>query len=181
MALKTDVIWLSGMFNGDGCISLTLLDWRTRFNCRVQVALTQTDLEILDHAANIIERIIGKAPYRTINKGHGSGTRDISHLRVSRMVHIEKLLHEITPHLVGGKRRKAEIMLKYIQRRKTFTHLNSNDLKRNIRNDEVSLRLVSEFYILNNGRVPKKISEALNDYLEREYTQAGGSAEHATA
>jgi len=178
---REQLAWMAGMFNGDGCISLTLLDWKTRFNARVQVALSQTDMETLGQCEEYVTKIIGKTPYRTVNKAHGDGKSDIHHIRMNKMVDVTTFLSAIRPWLVGKKAKKADLVIKYIERRKTFDHLNSNDVKRNIRNDEVSMRIVQEFYKLNNAKVPQKITEALNDYLAREYGQAPGSAEYAQA
>lgn len=177
----TDAAWLAGMLNGDGCFSLKLRVRGETLKCDISVTLTQTDPCLIEKASDILTRI-GVNPCIVEYPLNAGSTRIKWNLRLNKMSGISKVIDVIVPFMAGEKQAQAKLMKRYIDRRLFYVNPGNRRWKGGeIANDTESLKIAAQFYEVRRLPVPDEIAHVLNDYPAREYGQAAGSAQHATA
>ena len=126
-----EVGWLAGIIEGEGSICLQI----HRRNSRIQalrvtpkVIITNSDKDLMEKVAKILESIgIGKwvnhtkpNNVSTLFKLNGKKTpkfREMTYIHVSGMKRILALLKQIEPCIFGEKKERAQLLIKFIERR----------------------------------------------------------------
>tara|TARA_Y100000310_G_scaffold42078_1_gene39374 strand:+ start:135 stop:656 length:522 start_codon:yes stop_codon:yes gene_type:complete len=157
--LNTELAWLAGMLNGDGCFSLIVRKKKGYKSVSVELSLilTQTDAVIIERAARIIEGLTNKKPYICERGALGVGRKNLMNMSVNRMGHISIIITCIEKYLCGNKAARARLMLEYINRR---LDLNSS---KNPTHDDVSWSLVEKFYRQEKKKFPPEVQAFLRD------------------
>lgn len=101
--------WLVAAIEGEGSISLAYTRSKKYIQLLPRVNLVNTDKEFLEKAVSVCKEL--GIPCYVENK-----TKNISTIVWSGMQRVEKLLKEITPHLLG-KQKRAEAVLEFINYR----------------------------------------------------------------
>lgn len=163
--LDTELAWLAGMLNGDGCLSLQVRKREGRWKADISVTLTQTDPSIIEQATDIIVRAVDATPGLTEYEPSGAGLNTKYNLRFTRMAVILRLLEAVMPYMVGIKLAKAKLMCRYILGRQK--HAGEWRRDATIATDLEALQTVKEFYHLCDRPVPKEISASLRGQTQR--------------
>lgn len=158
---ETDLAWLAGMINGDGCLHLNLRLRKQSVCCDVGFTLTQTDPGIINHAWSLVEQIIGGQPYLQTREPPRPGNKPVYHMSVNKMSQIARFLPRVIPHMVGQKRAAAEILLRYVTnrlRRKGKKAMNS------VRLNADDMNIAREFYAAKGKPIPKTVDRILRGH-----------------
>jgi len=124
-ATDIEIGWLAGIIDGEGWLGMTVFNPQPerlrgmgqKRKVKLECKVTNCDQEIILKTAAIFQKI-GINPYlRTINS-LGPGRRLVHEVATKHMVTIEKLLNVVGEHLIGNKRERAQIMLKFIALRR---------------------------------------------------------------
>jgi hypothetical protein len=115
--LNTEIAWLCGFLEGEGCFCMAkrIRNGRNSIHCSFNV--TNTDQILIQKARDIMTKIIGieVSPIRhTVLKGH---YKPIWRLWVEKATSLKKFIETLLPFLVGEKKLQATIMLQFIERR----------------------------------------------------------------
>uniref|UniRef100_A0A6M3J672 Putative homing endonuclease n=1 Tax=viral metagenome TaxID=1070528 RepID=A0A6M3J672_9ZZZZ len=116
--------WLAGIIDGDGWVGVCVETehwYRTGHNTRqksirTEVRITNTDMGIIDHAAEIMRKI-GINPYIRQQGKTKNGTK-VYDVSTKRMKSVAILLRPLVSHLAGTKRERAQLVLDFIESRK---------------------------------------------------------------
>jgi hypothetical protein len=173
----TELAWLAGMLNGDGCFSITFRLRKETLKCDLSLTLTQCDPCLIERASALLLKM-GINPGIAEYAPSGAGMRTKYNLRVTRMAHIHQVLDAIIPYLIGEKRAQAVLMQRYVKRRLPFATATLRNGNR-VEDDHEAIAIAREFYAVRRQALPSDVAKVLNDYPAREYTQARGSARHS--
>ena len=88
---ELDWAWLAGMFNGDGCFSLTLRKRESRWKCDVSLSVTQTDPCIIERVVKILEEGLGINPHIHQYKPSGTGVNVKYNVCLNKMSQIANI------------------------------------------------------------------------------------------
>lgn len=154
--------WLAGMFNGDGCFSLTFRKRKDTLKCDLSLTITQCDPSIIEEVTSILNDYLDINPGLSTYNPSGAGTNIKYNLRISKMSEMLKIINSILPNLVGNKKAQAALMKRYIDRRNKFSDPSLRKSNK-ISDDKQSLQLGFDFYTLRNKKIPKEIKTFLND------------------
>jgi len=117
---ETERAWLAGIWDGEGSLALfTNHEKNGSLKIKPVANMVNTDYGIINRAHDIMVRG-GCNPY-VVNRRQSAKNlkhKDVIELKCSSVPTIEALLSLITPYLCGVKKQKAEILLRYVQRRK---------------------------------------------------------------
>lgn len=162
---ETDLAWLAGMFNGDGCFSLKFRVRSGTIKCDLSLTLTQCDPSVIERAVNILDDL-GINPGISEYEPSGAGIHTKYNVRISRMAHISRVIDAILPFMVGNKSAQAGLMKRYIDRRIEY----SDPAKRKanaVQDDKEALRIAKQFYHVKRQELPAEVDAVLNDYPTR--------------
>lgn len=179
---KTDLAWLAGMFNGDGCFSLTFaIRANNNVKCDLSLTLTQCDPSIIEEATRIMNMLEVNPGISQYQPGK-EGNRIKYNLRITKMAHIAKVIDAICCYMIGDKLAQAKLMRRYIERRIKYADSTKRQNGASIIHDNESVNIAKQFYALResigHSGIPKHVADVLNDYPAREYGQVAGSARH---
>lgn len=123
--------WLAGMVEGDGHLSVTISKSklaRTGFNPKAVVGVTNMDISVINEVDNIYRSLGVTAYIREIETPKG---KPISTISTSKMSGVKKVLDAIYPYLIGEKKARAEMILKFVNRRleKKYSYLDEEDIE----------------------------------------------------
>ena len=160
----TDIAWLAGMMNGDGCFAMNV---RKKKGCKsvsveLRMILTQTDGAIIERAKRIVEEIIAGKMYVREAPPTGHGKNPIIQISVGRMAYIKAILAEIIPYMVGSKLSRARMMVEYIDHRMSLTDVSIRS--KSPFKDPESLAMVEKYYETEGRVFPPEVRGFLNDY-----------------
>ena len=177
---EADVAWLAGMLNGDGCYSLTFVKRKNQnLKCEISLTLTQCDPSVIERATCIVG-MMGINPSIVEYPPSGAGIRMKYNFRINKMAHIAIIIDAISPFMVGDKLAQAKLMRRYISRRVFYSDHSKRQSGASILDDKEAIEIATQFHALRKSSgykgLPKHITDVLNDYPAREYSQAAGSA-----
>jgi len=116
--LKTeDASWLAGMVEGDGYISICVYrNTKAKLNVsyKAVVGVSNQDATIINHVDNLF-RQIGAIPF--IQDQKSEGNTPVMCVSTSKLSNVKKILDSIFPYIVGEKKARAELVLKFVNRR----------------------------------------------------------------
>jgi hypothetical protein len=159
---ETEWAWLAGMMNGDGCFSLTLRKRDKRWKCDMSITLTQSDPCIIERASQILIDSIGCNPPIVEYPPTGAGTSPKFNMRISKMSFMVLFIERLLPYMCGVKKAKAKLMKRYLDNRMTYE---GKSRKKNLITDDIkSIKIVTDFYELNNKPIPKEFAKVLRDH-----------------
>lgn len=145
---ETDLAWLAGLFNGDGCFTMNVRKkrWKGKESIGVDlcVSLTQTDAALVEEAVHLTEAITGITPYIAERAPSGNGINSKLNMRVGRMKHIAIFIEAILPYLRAEKAARARLMLRYVKSR--LAKMGTSTREKNPRLDKKDWALVQEFH-----------------------------------
>ena len=119
MVTETERAWLAGIWDGEGSISLfqnTEKDGAIKL--KPIVNMVNTDMGIINKCLDIIER--GGCHAYIVNRRHSVKNpkhKDVVEIKFSSVPNIKGILELIEPYLEGSKKSKAQILLRYVNRR----------------------------------------------------------------
>lgn len=127
---KLKLSWLAGMLEGDGFVSVTIGRSKLAkkgFNPKAVIGVTNQDPMIINEVDNIF-RSIGVGAFVQENKTPKG--LPIFLISTSKMTNVKKVIDSILPYLVGEKKARAELTLKFVNRRveKPFSNLDEEDI-----------------------------------------------------
>lgn len=126
---KTDLAWLAGIIDGEGCIWICRHYVKTRGYLRFIpfVQITNTNFQIIEKSKKILDAL-GISYYNQSFKY--SGEKEKWDIKIGKRDQVKKILESLLPHLVG-KKDQGVVMLDYLQQ--------SDDLikhKRDVKNQK---------------------------------------------
>lgn len=119
MVTETERAWLAGIWDGEGSISLfenTEKDGSLKL--KPVVNMVNTDMGIINKVLDILSRASCN-PY-IVNRRQSIRNpkhKDVIEVKFSSVVNIKGILELIEPYLEGTKKHKAQILLRYVNRR----------------------------------------------------------------
>jgi len=122
-ATQWELGWLSGMLEGDGHIGIRYSRVGTANPKRyflTNIEFTNTDKVIIEKVYDICLKL-GTKMHIKLNKelkGKAHRRKCVFECRTHRMSGVEPILKAVLPYLVGEKRQRAELVLKFIELRK---------------------------------------------------------------
>lgn len=158
---EIEIAWLAGFIEGEGSLSLSAwnrFDEHAGRNPKIAVTIKiyNTDAALIGRCTDILCKL-GISPHlkereqRPMLKPDGSGeyksVDPMLVLTVSKLVCARALLEKLVPHLYGNKRRRAAIMMQYLDRRIEKIERNGGNF-RNLPYDDAEIELVEAFYKL---------------------------------
>lgn len=117
MATDTELAWLAGAFDGEGCVGLyprTVKGKRSGWD--YYVIITNCDERFIHKAASIIADVTGLQPYIRCDTRKFGGRRLCYHVVLTSKSRIVAFLRSMRPHLVV-KGEQADLMIRAIQRK----------------------------------------------------------------
>lgn len=121
MVTETDRAWLAGIIDGEGSISLFAFQEKDGYTkLKPSISFVNTDLGIINKALEILEQAdcsthIHRRELSKKNPKH----KDVYEVKAGAILEIEKFLLLVSPYLSGDKKAKAEILLRFVRRRKS--------------------------------------------------------------
>lgn len=110
-----DLAWLAGFVEGEGCFTVAINGQRIT----PRIYIINTDLALIDRVSTIFKREnIGF--YRQTRKGGCGGSsrwKTAYTVEIAGMKRVRHAILELLPYLFGNKKRVAETLLAYIERR----------------------------------------------------------------
>lgn len=159
---QAEIGWLAGIIDGEGTIALNVRkkNWKGWKGVGVDLNLTivNTDATIIEKAQEIIQKmgiepyINERKPSSIFNTYKGKGKTILS-CTISAMSKIKKVLLCIIDHLVGDKKARANLILKFINKRQS----SGKKYKKYTKKD---WQIVEDFYKLSGGKAWDKIKES---------------------
>ena len=146
---------------------------RTKPKVGLQVKIYNSDAGIILKCADIIERMsigfhLNEREQKPMLKADGAGEyRSIDPmltLTVSALDHVRRILVAIRPWLFGGKATRADLMLKFLERR--FAKFEDESMGKRAPYDAGDIRLVLQF-VKNGKRGDLKAVERVLNELEQ--------------
>lgn len=174
-----EVGWMTGLIEGEGTVSLTICKRNGRGQqIRVipRVIVANSDVAIIEKYLDILGRMgIGKYVRRTkpnnlkVSKlfamqGIRTNFRDITTVYVEGFKRMLRLLTTVTQHMVGEKKLRASLLLKFIQKRVSGAEQTGKTSNYLYDNDDVALML--EFLDLTKSPNKAKIAGMLNEHTQ---------------
>lgn len=132
----TDLAWLAGILDGEGCIMIRLSNEKLKSGGRskhytYQIIIYNTNLRIVSKVSSIICDVVGRSPYIGENKN----TKNIcATVTVRPKDSIKCLLQALLPYLVG-KKDQAECLLEALS---ASDSRNENDKIKIVNIDKIS-------------------------------------------
>lgn len=107
----TDVAWLAGLIDGEGCISLYKRTVRGRpYGWDYFFTISNADEAIVLEAARVIRFLSEFDPYIRYDKPRGN-RRPCYSVVLSRRSQIQDVLNAVIPYLRGNKREQGQLLL----------------------------------------------------------------------
>lgn len=170
-----EVAWLAGIIEGEGTLCMSMwtrasyaVDRRPKIG--LQVKIYNSDAGIIRKAASILELLtVGfhlkereMPPMRKANgDGHYAPTAPMLTLTVSNLSAVRALLLRIRPWLFGEKAARADLMLKFLERR--FAKYETKSLGKRAAYDADDVRLVLQFLKTGSRGDIKTVERVLNE------------------
>lgn len=122
-ATQWELGWLAGMLDGDGHVGIRYNRVGTRSPKRyflTNIEFTNTDKSIIEKVFDICLKL-GTRMHIKLNKelkGKSHRRKLLFVARTHRMTGVEPILRALLPYLVGEKKQRAELVLRFIELRK---------------------------------------------------------------
>ena len=169
---ETELAWLAGVLDCDGSVQITIpraTRARQHRVVNVWISFDNTDAFLINRIIDILDRLgIGhydaekniRPCYGENGKVYLSEKKICLFCRISKMQHIQTLLGQLLPYLVGQKKALSQIILRFVGRR----------LKQGrTPYEEDDLIIVRDFFKERNGRFAARNVEIL-DAMLRDFT-----------
>ena len=165
----TDVGWMAGITDGEGCISLMIFGQKApsrngRFRLQMRVTLANSN----DGISERIARILGDYSIRYTLQEQQSKSKGVPTGKMMKLFHvsavpmIEKFLLTFLPYMADtNKLERGGIMLKLIRQRKEFAE--ANDIKATHCYTQADVDLILEFLSLTRSKQVNALAGFLND------------------
>lgn len=177
---EAHIAWLAGIIEGEGSLSMNAYDRKDRgenMKVMTSVMIYNTDAGIIRQVLWIYDAMgIGYYVKEREQKPmmHAEGvykpTATMLCVLCKTLTGNLKLLISIRPWLFGDKAARADLMLKYLQRRTERIEANGGN-HRNLKMDMGDMQLVADFYGITKRSKPNTVKRVLNE-LER-HTREG--------
>lgn len=151
---EMEIAWLAGIIEGEGTLMMGLWrrDEKSKPKVGLQVKIYNSDAGIVRKCAEILESIaigfhLNEREMPAVRKPEGEGTyranAPMLTLTVSKLDHVDKILKAIKPWLFGDKAARADLMLRFLERR--FEKFESDSMGKRAPYDADDLRIVLQF------------------------------------
>lgn len=122
---KTDIAWLAGIIDGEGCITVTR-KYKSGFNVS-RVSITNTDEGILCEIKRILEEWL---VLYTVFPNNQKGKKPCYQIRLDRKMEAKFVLEKVMPYLRSVKRQKAAFFLSFVATQSRKDKKGSNNRKK---------------------------------------------------
>lgn len=176
--VSTRLAWLAGIIEGEGSITLNVRrkKWRgwNGVGIDLGIQVVNTDAYIIEECVAIIEGIVGVAPKicernaiparYTTDGTIWKQNRQMLAIHVSKMSHIKAIIENLMPYMIGEKKARARLIVKFIDRRQS--HLTAGKKGGVKWYDGYDWQIVKEFYEIKGIKLPEEIERAVRDYMQ---------------
>lgn len=153
---ESEIAWLAGVIEGEGTLMMSL--WMrnenrdTKPKVGLQVKIYNSDAGIMRKACEILERLaVGfhlreremKPMLKPDGDGHYHPTAPMLTITISNLAMVRKILKTIRPWLFGDKGARADLMLKFLDRR--FAKYDDQSMGKRAPYDAGDIRIVHQF------------------------------------
>lgn len=163
-----EIGWLVGIIEGEGSVCLQISKRARMQSLRVEprVIITNTDQELIEGVLSILDRLgIGKWVRHTKanNIKHSEESlvkksyRDITYIHVTGFKRVARLLSILSQGMVGEKRNRAEVLLRFVKNRLETGGKNTSY-------SEESIQLMLEFLRMTKTKNYDKVAGMLNEH-----------------
>ena len=169
---EAEIAWLSGIIEGEGSLSLSAHVRRDSAKPKVQavVRIYNSDAGIIDKCVVVLEKLgIGYfvkeralGPELKVSGKTYKARDPILEVQVKKFSETRSLVRTIRPWLFGNKRYRADLMLRFLDRRLARIEDEGGGNTRLPFNKD-DLQPVSDFYKLTRVNVPRELEGVLND------------------
>lgn len=168
------IAWLAGVIEGDGTLMMSL--WKRndgpdrKPKVGLQIKLYNADAGIIRQAALVLELMMARYHLKEREMlpmakpggdGHYTSTDPMLTLTISRMSAVETVLKAIRPHMFGDKAARADLMLKFLERR--FAKFEDDSMGKRAPYDAGDIRLVLTFAQSAKRSDVKTVERVLNE------------------
>lgn len=124
-ATDLELGWLAGIIDGEGWLGMSVTherrgterSQRQRRTVKLELMVNNCDLAIIDKTVEILRKL-GTNPYRKTQRQRGI-RREVHSCAIKNMANIEKVLVALQDYLVGNKRERARLMMRFIELRRS--------------------------------------------------------------
>jgi hypothetical protein len=114
---RVDLAWLAGSWEADGSFSLHDMKWKKdRRQISPAMTFVNTDKQYVDHIRLVLASL-GIGYHVCMREQLGFGSKPIYQLQLQGMKRCGKILPLLIPMMRGSKKKKAEVMLEFINYR----------------------------------------------------------------
>ena len=117
MLLDSELGWLVGFIEGEGCFCMTHKTSGTKNSVHCSFNVTNTDQLLIQKSKQIIDEIVGYKVSVIRHPVMKACYKPIWRLWIENCKGLLIFIKTILPHLVGEKRLQASIMLQFVERR----------------------------------------------------------------
>lgn len=114
-ATPTDLAYLAGIVDGEGCIAIQKANWQGKWQYAVNMKVTNSDPNIIEHIQSIYLALNVNPLVREKNNQDKPQWKSWFDLYLTKQSAIKTVLEAILPYMIGKKAR-AIIMLRYIDK-----------------------------------------------------------------
>lgn len=164
MALDTDIAWLAGIIDGEGCLSVkrpirrksgVRKGYKTSY--QVWLVLCNTSKAMVDRASRILKEMgVAHQPIRKVWKGK-KATRWQYWLHIAKKAEVLSAIEQLLPHLTA-KRTEAEVVIWFLRRACRSRVYRTTPL------DRAMLDALSEIK-RNGGEAPADIQDMIREVI----------------
>jgi hypothetical protein len=156
-----EIAWLAGIIEGEGTLMMSL--WMrnenrsTKPKVGLQIKIYNSDAGIMRKAAEILEKLsvgfhLGEREMKPMRKPDGEGhympNDPMLTATISQMAMVRRVLVAVRPWLFGSKAARADLMMRFMERR--FAKFDDFSMGKRAPYDADDIRLVLSF--VKNGR-----------------------------
>lgn len=157
---QAEIAWLAGFIEGEG--TLVLSSWKRNEKqgkqpkIGLQVKIYNTDALLIRRTVDMMERM-GVAPHikereqKPMLRPGGGEYRPVNGMyivTINKLEQVHQLLTHLHPWLAGDKRARADLMLRFLDRR--FAKFRKNNGYKRVPYDDGDMQIVAEFYGLTS-------------------------------
>jgi hypothetical protein len=112
-----EAAWLAGIIEGEGSIGVSCHETSRGFAAKGRITISNQDADLVTRSAQLITALVGEEPLIRVVQTRGFSNKPLFVLFVQKRISTILVLSTIYPYLVGAKKNKALLVMKFLYSR----------------------------------------------------------------